>query len=172
MASDITLFMNQEFNYISFPAELTTGSSIMPHKKNPDVWELISGKANIIQSVQNELALLLGNLPSGNHRDFQLTKEILFPAIDELKSILEVADFTIQQIVVRENILHNTKYDTLFTVDAINKLVQEGVSFRDAYKIIGKQVNDGTFERPQPIQHSHTGRIGNLSLEKISFTTT
>lgn len=172
LASDITLFMNQEFNYVSFPAELTTGSSIMPHKKNPDVWELIRAKANRIQSIPNELALLLGNLPSGYHRDFQLTKEILFPAIDELKSILDVANFTIQQIVVRENILHDEKYDTLFTVDAINKLVQEGVSFRDAYKIIGKQVNDGTFERPSSIQHSHTGSIGNLSLEKISFTTT
>ena len=167
LAADITLFMNQEFGYVSFPEEYTTGSSIMPHKKNPDVWELIRAKCNRIQSVPNELALLLTNMPSGYHRDLQLTKEILFPAIDDLKQILEVASTVIRKIKIRTHILDDAKYDALFTVDAVNAYVQRGAPFRDAYRQVGKQVNEGTFQRPAEMQHTHIGSIGNPGVELI-----
>jgi argininosuccinate lyase len=167
MSSDIILFMNQEFNYVSFPDSITTGSSIMPHKKNPDVWELIRAKANKILAVPNELALLLVNLPSGYHRDFQLTKEIIINAVISIQQILEVAEHSILQIQIRKNILENEKYDALFTVDALNNLVCNGIPFRDAYMNISDQVKNGTFKRPADIPHTHLGSIGNPGINEI-----
>ena len=167
MAMDICLYMSQNFGFISFPDELTTGSSIMPHKKNPDVFELIRGKCNKIQAVPNQLALLTTNLPSGYHRELQLTKEIIVPAIQELKSCLEMMMFSIKSIQVKSDILDDKKYDYLFSVDTLNDLVLSGVPFRDAYKQIGQQIADGTFKPKREINHTHEGSLGNLCLEEI-----
>ncbi len=167
MAMDICLYMSQNFGFISFPDELTTGSSIMPHKKNPDVFELIRGKCNKIQAVPNQLALLTTNLPSGYHRELQLTKEIIVPAIQELKSCLEMMMFSIKSIQVKPDILDDKKYDYLFSVDTLNDLVLSGVPFRDAYKQIGQQIADGTFKPKREIDHTHAGSLGNLCLEDI-----
>ena len=167
MAMDICLYMSQNFGFISFPVELTTGSSIMPHKKNLDVFELIRGKCNKIQAVPNQLALLTTNLPSGYHRELQLTKEIIVPAIQELKSCLEMMMFSIKSIQVKPNILDDKKYDYLFSVDTLNDLVLSGVPFRDAYKQIGQQIADGTFKPKREIDHTHAGSLGNLCLEEI-----
>jgi argininosuccinate lyase len=170
LAMDCCLYMNQNFGFISFPAELTTGSSIMPHKKNPDVFELIRGKCNRIQSVPNELSLLLTNLPSGYHRELQLTKEILFPALQELKDCLELTRIMLSSIQVKENILSDEKYNYLFTVEAVNELVNKGVPFREAYKQIGDLVEKGTFtfDHKKGLHHTHEGSIGNLCNEKIN----
>jgi len=167
MAMDICLYMSQNFGFISFPDELTTGSSIMPHKKNPDVFELIRGKCNKVQAVPNQLALLTANLPSGYHRELQLTKEIIVPAIQELKSCLEMMMFSIKSIQVKPDILDDKKYDYLFSVDTLNDLVLSGVPFRDAYKQIGQQIADGTFKPKREIDHTHAGSLGNLCLEEI-----
>lgn len=167
LAMDCTLYMSQNFGFISFPDELTTGSSIMPHKKNPDVWELIRAKCNRLQSVPNELSLLLTNLPSGYHRDLQLTKEILFPAFSEIKSCLEMSLYMLEHISVNEDILADAKYDYLFTVDAVNKSVCEGMPFRDAYRLVGLQVESGIFKKPEELAHTHTGSIGNPGIERI-----
>lgn len=160
-AMDCTLFMSQNFGFISFPDALTTGSSIMPHKKNPDVWELIRAKCNRLQSVPNELSLLLGNLPSGYHRDLQLTKEILFPAFGELYSCFAICGLMLENIIVHTDILDDAKYDYLFSVDAVNGLVQNGLPFRDAYRQVGKEIEAGKFIRPEKLVHTHTGSIGN-----------
>lgn len=169
LSMDCCLYMNQNFGFISFPDELTTGSSIMPHKKNPDVFELIRAKSNRIQSVPNELTLLLANLPSGYHRDLQLTKEILFPAIEELKACLQLMQVMLSNIRIKENILLDEKYKYLFTVEAVNRLVNEGIPFREAYKQIGEEVEKRTFyfDQSQLLDHSHTGSISNLANEKI-----
>jgi len=169
LSMDCCLYMNQNFGFISFPDELTTGSSIMPHKKNPDVFELIRAKSNRIQSVPNELTLLLANLPSGYHRDLQLTKEILFPAIEELKACLQLMQVMLSDIRIKENILLDEKYKYLFTVEAVNRLVNEGIPFREAYKQIGEEVEKRTFyfDQSQLLDHSHTGSISNLANEKI-----
>jgi argininosuccinate lyase len=167
MASDIVLFMNQEFNYVSFPDSITTGSSIMPHKKNPDVWELIRAKANKLQAIPNELALLLTNLPSGYHRDFQLTKEIIINAVITIKQILDVAEYSISKIQVRKNILSDDKYNNLFTVDSVNELVQKGIPFRDAYMLVSNQIANNTYVRPSEMQHTHIGSIGNPGILEI-----
>lgn len=164
---DVCLYMNQNFDFITFPAELTTGSSIMPHKKNPDVFELIRGKCNRIQAVPNELALLLTNLPSGYHRELQLTKEILFPAIAELKTCLHIACMMLQHIIVKDNILDDKKYKYLFTVERVNELVNSGVPFRDAYKQVGNEVESGAFNYAGELRHTHEGSIGNLCNEEI-----
>lgn len=167
LAMDICLYMSQNFNFISLPSHLTTGSSIMPHKKNPDVFELIRAKCNKIQALPYEITLLTNNLPSGYHRDFQLLKEGLFPAIQTLKSCLEIASFAIKDIQVNETILEDKKYDYLFTVDALNELVTEGKPFRDAYKIVAEQIENNTFESPKATKHMHEGSINNLCLEEI-----
>jgi argininosuccinate lyase len=166
-AMDICLYMSQNFGFVSFPDELTTGSSIMPHKKNPDVFELIRGKCNKIQALPYELTLITNNLPSGYHRDLQLLKEGLIPAIQSLKACLEMFIFSLQNIQVNKNILHNTIYDYLFTVEEVNQLVQQGVPFRDAYKIVGEKVTKGEFRPDKKVAHSHIGSIGNLGLDKI-----
>jgi len=167
MAMDICLYMSQNFNFISFPDELTTGSSIMPHKKNPDVFELVRGKCNKLQSVPNQLTLVINNLPSGYHRDLQLVKEIIVPAIQDMKACLEIMSFSLREIQVNEGILEDPKYDYLFSVDTLNELVQNGMPFRDAYKHMGKEIEAGTFTPKRNIKHTHEGSLGNLCLEEI-----
>jgi argininosuccinate lyase len=164
---DICLYMSQNFGFVSFPDELTTGSSIMPHKKNPDVFELIRGKCNKIQALPYELTLLSNNLPSGYHRDFQLLKEGLLPAIQSIKSCLEMLVFSIDNIQINSTILEDEKYNYLFSVEEVNSLVQKGIPFRDAYKIVGKKIGDAEFKPDKNIQHSHLGSLGNLALEEI-----
>ena len=166
-AMDICLYMSQNFGFISFPDELTTGSSIMPHKKNPDVFELIRGKCNKIQSLHTEMLLITNNLPSGYHRDFQLLKENMINAFEDVKDILDIFNFAIQQVIVKDVDLSDEKYKYLFTVDSINNLVTDGLSFREAYQKIGLQVQDGTYKPDMDKQHSHVGSIHNLSLNKI-----
>jgi argininosuccinate lyase len=170
LAMDCTLYINQNFGFISFPPELTTGSSIMPHKKNPDVFELIRAKCNRIQSTPNELTLLTGNLPSGYHRDLQLTKEILFPAIQEGLACLKMTRLMLDHIEVRDNILEDPRYKYLFSVEAVNQLVNQGVPFREAYRQIGNAIDKGEFQFDyrQGLHHTHAGSIGNLSNDKIA----
>ena len=168
LSMDCCLYMNQNFGFIFFPDELTTGSSIMPHKKNPDVFELIRAKCNRIQSIPNELTLLLNNLPSGYHRDLQLTKEILFPAIEELKACLQLMQLMLQNISIKANILTDEKYQYLFSVEAVNELVNKGVPFRDAYQQVGNSINKGEFTYDlKQLHHTHEGSIGNLCNEEI-----
>ncbi len=168
-AMDVCLYTSQNFDFISLPSHLTTGSSIMPHKKNPDVFELIRGKCNKIQALPYEITLLTNNLPSGYHRDFQLLKEGLFPAIENLKSCLDIALFSIKDIKVKEHILNDKKYDYLFTVDALNELVVAGIPFRDAYKTVAEQLENGTFKSPKATKHTHEGSINNLCLNEIKL---
>lgn len=167
MAMDICLYMSQNFNFISFPDELTTGSSIMPHKKNPDVFELVRGKCNKLQAVPNQLTLIINNLPSGYHRDLQLVKEIIVPAIQDIKACIEILTFSLKEIRVNETILEDSKYDYLFSVDTLNELVLSGMPFRDAYKKMGKEINEGTFSPKRDIKHTHEGSLGNLCLNEI-----
>jgi argininosuccinate lyase len=168
LSYDCCLYINQNFGFISFPAVLTTGSSIMPHKKNPDVFELIRAKCNRIQSSPNELALLINNLPSGYHRDMQLTKEILFPAMEELKACIHMTILMLSNLSVNDNIVADEKYRYLFTVEAMNELVNLGVPYRDAYRQVGNDVEAGTFAYDfRQLQHTHQGSIGNLSLDSI-----
>jgi argininosuccinate lyase len=167
MAMDICLYMSQNFNFISFPNELTTGSSIMPHKKNPDVFELVRGKCNKLQAIPNQLTLVINNLPSGYHRDLQLVKEIIVPAIQDMKACLEILTFSLKEIKVNDGILEDPKYDYLFSVDTLNELVQNGVPFRDAYKKMGQEIEAGTFSPKRDIEHTHEGSLGNLCLTEI-----
>lgn len=169
LAMDCCLYLNQNFDFISFPAELTTGSSIMPHKKNPDVFELVRGKCNRLQAVPNELALLLTNLPSGYHRELQLTKEILFPALNELQDCLRMTVLMLEQLQVRPGILAEEKYRYVFSVEAVNALVNAGVPFREAYRQVGNDIEAGRFDydSSQPLQHTHEGSIGNLCTVEI-----
>lgn len=166
-AMDACLFMCQNFGFISLPQEYTTGSSIMPHKKNPDVFEIIRGKCNRLQAVPNEVSLLTTNLPLGYQRDLQLLKDILFPAVTEMKDCLGMAAFIISKIRVNEHILDDPTYDYLFTVEDVNRLVQQGVPFRDAYRQIGLQVQQGTYRPTRSVNHTHAGSIGNLCTEQI-----
>ncbi|TDG37072.1 argininosuccinate lyase [Pedobacter changchengzhani] len=168
MAMDVCLFINQNFSFISFPDELTTGSSIMPHKKNPDVFELIRSRCNKIQALPNEIAMMITNLPSGYHRDLQLLKENLFPAITSLNECLEIATFMFQNITIKDDILKDKKYDYLFSVEVVNDLALKGVPFREAYKIVGEQIENGTFAPSGEINHTHEGSIGNLCNAEIS----
>ncbi|WP_273275286.1 argininosuccinate lyase [Maribacter polysiphoniae] len=167
MAMDICLYMSQNFNFISFPDELTTGSSIMPHKKNPDVFELVRAKCNKLQAVPNQLILITNNLPSGYHRDLQLVKEVIVPAIQDLKACLEILTFSLKEIRINNTILEDPKYDYLFSVDTLNELVQNGMPFRDAYKKMGMEINEGTFSPKRDIEHTHEGSLGNLCLDGI-----
>ena len=167
MAMDICLYMSQNFDFVSFPDALTTGSSIMPHKKNPDVFELVRAKCNKLQAVPTQLTMITNNLPSGYHRDLQLAKEIIVPAIQDLKACLEILTFSLQEIRVKQNILEDPKYDYLFSVDTLNELVQNGMPFRDAYKKMGMEINAGSFTPKRDIEHTHEGSLGNLCLEGI-----
>ncbi len=169
-AYDVCLYLNQNFDFISFPKEFTTGSSIMPHKKNPDIFELVRARCNRIQALPNELILLTNNLPSGYHRDVQLTKEILFPAIDSLKECLEILSYTLPNIQVKDGILEDEKYKYLFSVEKINEEVKNGSSFRDAYVKVGQEIENNEFEfEPGNLDHTHQGSIGNLCLDKIEY---
>ena len=167
MAMDICLYMSQNFDFIGFPESLTTGSSIMPHKKNPDVFELIRGKCNKLQSLETEMLLITNNLPSGYHRDFQLLKENMIQGFEDLESVLDIFNYAIQQIQVKNIDLKDPKYQYLFTVDSINTLVVQGASFREAYQTIGTQVQAGTYKSETRIPHTHLGSIHNLALDKI-----
>jgi len=164
---DVCLYMSQNFDFIGLPAHLTTGSSIMPHKKNPDVFELIRGKCNKIQALPYEITLITNNLPSGYHRDLQLLKEGLFPAIQNLQACLDIAIFSIKDIKVKDNILNDKKYDYLFTVDTLNEMVVAGMPFRDAYKAVAEQLENGAYQSPKATQHTHEGSINNLCLAEI-----
>jgi argininosuccinate lyase len=166
-AMDICLYMSQNFDFISFPDELTTGSSIMPHKKNPDVFELIRGKCNKLQAIANEMILITNNLPSGYHRDFQLIKENSIYAVENIREILDIFIHSIQLIEVKKIDLKDEKYRYLFTVDSINDLVMQGRSFREAYQEIGEQVQGGNYEPGVSKEHTHTGSKDNLALDKI-----
>jgi argininosuccinate lyase len=167
MAMDVCLFINQNFGFISFPDELTTGSSIMPHKKNPDVFELIRSRCNKIQALPNEIAMMITNLPSGYHRDLQLLKENLFPAITSLNECLEMTTFMLQNITVKDHILEDKKYAYLFSVEAVNELALSGTPFREAYKIVGETIDNGTFAHGTKVNHTHEGSIGNLCNPEI-----
>ena len=168
LSMDACLYLNQNFGFISFPHELTTGSSIMPHKKNPDVFELIRSYCNRIKALPNEIMLMTTNLPSGYHRDLQLLKEHLFPAFITLRDCLQMTTLMISHMKVEKDILSNKKYQYLFSVEEVNKLVLQGVPFRDAYKKIGLSIEAGEFNYDINLQHTHEGSIGNLCNDKIA----
>jgi argininosuccinate lyase len=167
LSMDACIFLNQHFAFISFPDELTTGSSIMPHKKNPDVFELVRGRCNQIMALPNEIALVTANLPSGYHREMQFLKETLFPSIQSLKDCLRMVHLMISNIEVRQNILDDDKFKYIFSVEEVNRLVLEGVPFRDAYRKVGFEIENGTYNPPRNVEHSHEGSIGNLKLAEI-----
>ena len=167
LAADNCLFLSGNFGFISYPSELTTGSSIMPHKKNPDVWELIRGHSNRLQSLPNEITLMTTNLQHGYHRDYQLLKEVLFPAIETLHRLLQMTRFMLEHIAVNREILDDSKYDYLFTVEEVNQRVLQGIPFREAYKEVGREVEEGTFHARKEVHHTHAGSIGNLCTEEI-----
>ena len=168
LAMDVCMWMCQNFGFVSFPDELTTGSSIMPHKKNPDVFEIMRGKCNRLQSIPNEIALLTANLPLGYNRDLQLLKDIIFPATTELIECLDMAEFMLRHIRVKDGIVNDTRYDYLFTVEEVNRLVLEGMPFREAYKKVGLEVQDGTYRPVREVHHTHAGSISNLCNEEIA----
>ncbi|MEM9856745.1 MAG: argininosuccinate lyase [Bacteroidota bacterium] len=167
LAMDICLYMGQNFGFISFPDQLTTGSSIMPHKKNPDVFELVRAKCNKIQALPTEFMAITNNLPSGYHRDFQLLKESLLPAIESLKSCLTVSEYALSQLIVKEEVINDPKYDYLFSVEVVNDLVTQDVSFRDAYKQVAEDIANGTYNPQKTVNHTHMGSIGNLGNQEI-----
>ncbi len=167
LSMDVCLYLNPQFGFLSFPDELTTGSSIMPHKKNPDVFELIRAKCNRLRSLPNEIQLITTNLPSGYHRDLQLLKESLFPAIQEMKDCLRMMTYMLQQASVKKDLLADPKFDHLFSVEAVNKLVQSGVPFREAYKQVGRSIESGEFIAPRDLSHMHEGSMGNLCNKEI-----
>ena len=166
-AMDVCLFMCQNFGFISFPDNLTTGSSIMPHKKNPDVFEITRGKCNRLQAVPNEIALLTANLSLGYHRDMQLLKDIIFPATREICDVMAMCDFMLQNIRINQGILEDTKYNYLFTVEDVNRLVLEGKPFREAYREVGIAVQEGNYTPTREVHHTHEGSIGNLCNDRI-----
>ena len=168
LSMDCCLYMNQNFSFISFPDELTTGSSIMPHKKNPDVFELIRAKGNQLQGLPNDVTLLTTNLPSGYHRDFQLLKEYLFPAFVTVNSCIDMMHMMISNIKVKQDLLKNEQYKYLFSVEEVNKLVLQGIPFRDAYKKVGLAIEEGRFEYATFLNHTHEGSIGNLCTKQIA----
>lgn len=168
LAMDVCMWMCNNFAFVSFPDELTTGSSIMPHKKNPDVFEIMRGKCNILQSLPNELALLTANLPLGYNRDLQLMKDLLFPALEEMNNCLEMATFMLVNIRIKENILEDSRYNYIFTVEDVNRRVLDGMPFRDAYKQVGMEVQNGTYKPNRTISHTHLGSIGNPANKKIA----
>ena len=167
MAMDQALYLSQNFAFVSYPDTLTTGSSIMPHKKNPDVWEIMRGKCNRLQALPNDIAMMTTNLPSGYHRELQLLKELIFPAFTELKNCLHMATFMLQNISVNADILNDPKYAYLFSVEEVNRMVLSGTPFRDAYKQVGAAIEKGEFNPDKQVDHTHEGSIGNLGNEEI-----
>lgn len=168
MAMDICLYNSQNFGFLTLPDELTTGSSIMPHKKNPDVAELLRAKTNRLKALPMEVTLVMSNLPSGYHRDMQLLKEILMPAFDEILDCLDITDFMLEHLQVKPNLLDDHKYDLLFSVERVNKLVLQGVPFREAYRTVGKEIAEHTYVPPRELHHTHEGSIGNLGNDLIA----
>ncbi len=168
MAMDQALYLSQNFAFVSYPDTLTTGSSIMPHKKNPDVWEIMRGKCNRLQALPNDVAMITTNLPSGYHRELQLLKELLFPAFADLKNCLHMATFMLQHMEVKTEILNDPKYAYLFSVEEVNRLVLDGMPFRDAYKQVGLAIEQGKFNPDKTVNHTHEGSIGNLGNEQIT----
>lgn len=166
-AMDVCLWMSNNFGFIKFPDEYTTGSSIMPHKKNPDVFEIMRGKCNRLQSLPNELALMTANLPLGYNRDYQLMKDVMFPATDEMVSCLEMCVFMLEHIEVKDGILDQPLYDYIFTVEDVNRLTASGMPFRDAYRKIGLEVQNGTYKPSREVNHTHLGSIGNPANDRI-----
>lgn len=167
LAADVILFMNQHFGFIQFPDELTTGSSIMPHKKNPDVFELVRAKTNQIQATPQNIILQLSNMTTGYHRDLQLLKEAIFPDIEKLQDCIKITTYMLRHIQVRENILKDDSFRHLFSVEEVNRLVLQGIPFRDAYKKVGMEIEANNFHPSHEINHNHAGSIGDLCLEKI-----
>ena len=179
-AADCCMYMSPNYGFIKFPDELTTGSSIMPHKKNPDVWEIMRGKCNMIMSAENEISLLCSNMPHGYHREFQLLKDILFPALELMHKCLMMADYMLQHIIIKEGILDAPIYDYLFTVEEVNRRTLNGMPFRDAYKSVGIEVNEGKFRyqgasgktngrlSPADLNHTSLGSLGNLCTDRIA----
>ncbi|OJV37358.1 MAG: argininosuccinate lyase [Bacteroidia bacterium 43-41] len=167
LAADNCMYLSGNYGFISYPDNLTTGSSIMPHKKNPDVWELIRAHSNRLQSLPNEIALMTANLPHGYHRDFQLLKETLFPALETLGTLFEMTYFMLSHVSVNNHILDDEKYRYLFTVEKVNELVLQGIPFREAYQQIGHEVQEGTFTFESTLHHTHAGSMGNLCTEEI-----
>ncbi len=165
---DVCLYMCQNFGFVSFPDNLTTGSSIMPHKKNPDVFEIMRGRCNRLQAVPNEVALLTSNLPLGYHRDLQQLKDVIFPALQTIDECLEMCDFMLQHIRINRDIISDSKYDYLFTVEDVNRLALSGVPFREAYRKVGEQVQNGTYTPNRTVEHTHVGSIGNLCNDMIA----
>ena len=166
-AMDVCLYMGQNHGFIKFPDEYTTGSSIMPHKKNPDVFELIRARSNKIKALPNEIAMITGNLPSGYHRDLQIIKESFLPAFTDLKECLYMTRFMLEKISVKDDLLKDPRYKYMFSVELVNQLVLEGMPFRDAYLEVGKKIEAGIFEVPETLLHTHEGSMGNLCNEKI-----
>ncbi|MCI1721107.1 MAG: argininosuccinate lyase [Bacteroidales bacterium] len=178
LAEDCCIYMCPNFGFIKFPDELTTGSSIMPHKKNPDVWEILRGNCNMIQAAQNEISMMTTNLPHGYHRDYQLLKEVIFPSLEKMHSCLKMTKYMLDNISVNEDILKDKKYEVMFTVEEVNRLAASGIPFRDAYKTVGIKVNKGNYKfdgkrdkdgriTVSSLKHSHSGSIGNLCNKEI-----
>jgi argininosuccinate lyase len=168
LAFDVCLFMSQNFNFVRLPSGFTTGSSIMPHKKNPDVFELIRARCNKIQGVPNQISLIISNLPSGYFRDLQMVKEVFLPLFRELNDCIQITALAIREIKANQNILDEVRYNFIFSVEEVNDLVLKGVPFREAYKIIGEKIEKGDFVPQKKVHHTHEGSIGNLCLDKIS----
>ncbi|BDD04226.1 argininosuccinate lyase [Aureibacter tunicatorum] len=167
MSMDTCLYMSQNFGFLTFPDELTTGSSIMPHKKNPDVFELIRGKCNKIQSLPIELNMIINNLPSGYHRDLQMVKEAFIPSIEMLKDCIEMAEFMFDKIIINKDAIKDPKYDYIYSVEKVNEKVLQGIPFREAYKMIGQDIAEGKYQPDTEVKHTHEGSIGNLCNDKI-----
>ena len=167
LAMDVCLYNSQNFGFIKLPDALTTGSSIMPHKKNPDVAELLRAKCNRLKALPTEVTMVLSNLPSGYHRDMQLLKEIVMPALDEILDCLDITTFMLEQLEVKTNLLDSPAYDLLFSVERVNALVMEGMPFRDAYRQVGQEIQDGSYTAPRQLQHTHEGSIGNLQNDAL-----
>ncbi|MCG6186491.1 argininosuccinate lyase [Maribellus maritimus] len=168
LAFDVCLFMSQNFNFVGLPPEFTTGSSIMPHKKNPDVFELVRARCNKIQGIPSQISMIINNLPSGYFRDLQMVKEVFVPLFKEMNDCLQIATLALKNVKVNHEILDDSKYNYIFSVEEVNDLVLKGVPFREAYKIVGEKIEEGNFVPKKSVNHTHEGSIGNLCLEEIS----
>ncbi|MBN2805232.1 MAG: argininosuccinate lyase [Prolixibacteraceae bacterium] len=162
LAFDVCMFTSQNFGFVTLPDNMTTGSSIMPHKKNPDVFELIRARCNKIQALPNQIGLMINNLPSGYFRDMQIVKEVFFPAFEDLTDCLKIAAYAIPQLKINARVLDDKRYDLIFSVEEVNKLVNEGLPFRDAYKHVAQKIMDGNYVPVKKVRHTHQGSIGNL----------
>jgi argininosuccinate lyase len=172
LSMDVTLFLNQNFDFIAFPSHLTTGSSIMPHKKNPDVFELVRAKCNRIKALSNDLLMITTNLPSGYHRDLQILKESIYPGLEDLRQCMEIVTLMLREIQIKKNLMQDPRYLYAFSVEAVNRLVLDGMSFRDAYQKVGSEIEHGNFTQESQkslcsLHHTHLGSIGNLANDRI-----